>query len=249
MTRLSSLFLRFCRVRQLGIRSFGNRILGITITITIGKKFRKIAPELHSPDKAVFMKTGLQGLYSRFDHREMEVKAVKKRSRLDMLPCELQQLIITSLDDDPYTLLNLPFVSKKWHNLLTTGKRATEEWERRCRKLGAKRKSPLATRSTWYSTFVELASRRCAYCLAHTSCNVGHLLVYGFKYVALCEECQVKNQPGPFQMIPIDHLHVEGVGIARQLLNVPQRTRDRPGRFKFMRKHKRRKSVRATSSR
>lgn len=58
------------------------------------------------------------------------------------LPSELKRIILSHFDDDPYIILSLTLVSKTFLSSLGTHSDPDKDWERRCRLMGAKKKSP-----------------------------------------------------------------------------------------------------------
>lgn len=121
---------------------------------------------------------------------------IEKPASIDRLPYELRVQIISYVEDDAYTLLNLLLVSKIWYLTLMQSEQAEKNWMRLCKIMGAKRKSK--GRLSWHSTLVYLLHKHCIGCFAKARCPVGLLFVRGFKFLVICDECRIT--PGPWQL-------------------------------------------------
>lgn len=141
---------------------------------------------------------------------------IPKPAPIDRLPYELRQLVISYLDDDAYTLLNLTLVSKVWYVTLTNGKQAEEDWHRRCKRMDAKRKSLRCP--TWYLTFIDLLHKRCILCFhSRQLFALEPFMPYGFKFLKLCEQCPSSNKDGPMSRIPIGAMKTSDPKLADHL--------------------------------
>lgn len=125
---------------------------------------------------------------------------IEQPAPIDRLPYEIRRQIISYIEDDTYTILNLMLVSRVWYVTLRNGDQAELDFQRRCHNMGAKRKS--SGRPTWHATWIDLLHKKCAYCYATTKFNIGNHLLYGFKYLMICESCF--HARGPLEAINID---------------------------------------------
>lgn len=105
--------------------------------------------------------------------------------------------ILTQLDDDIYTIISCMMVSKTFLDSMSIHNDPEKDWERRCRKMGAMKRSPGC--KTWKETYLQIARRRCARCFRTTTAKLGLLLVTGPTFIVVCELCQLR--PGRYQVI------------------------------------------------
>lgn len=147
---------------------------------------------------------------------------------INKLPYEIRQLIISYLDDDAFTLLHLLLVSKVWYTTLTRGKQAEEAWARRCQRMGVKNKCQ--GQKTWHRSFVELLHRRCVYCFARRPKHeAGVWLLYGFKFLKLCNACCSFDRPGPMQLVYTQDLESKHPDLSQLLSALPYNHPPVPG--------------------
>lgn len=117
---------------------------------------------------------------------------------IDRLPYELRREILQHLD--AYSLLNMLLVSKIWYLTLMQSQQAERDWENLCRRMGAKKKSP--GQLTWHANFMNLLHKRCVYCFEPSTQALGQSLLYGFRYLVVCDECEYFLGPFSVHTLP-----------------------------------------------
>lgn len=97
--------------------------------------------------------------------------------------------IATQLDNDIFTIVSCTLVSKNFLSSLSLNHDPEKDWERRCRRMGAMKRSPGC--KTWKETYFQIARRRCARCFCTTTAKLGLLLEAGPRFIVVCEACQL----------------------------------------------------------
>lgn len=125
---------------------------------------------------------------------------IEQPAPIDNLPYEIRQHIVNYFEDDCYTLLTLPLVSKVWYVTLMHGKQAEEDWHKRCMRIDPDLKRKKVCLTTWHANFIYLLHDRCMNCFRHTSSkdsqkNIGQFLLYGLTFLRLCKHCQSGRYP------------------------------------------------------
>jgi hypothetical protein len=105
--------------------------------------------------------------------------------------------ILTQLDGDIYTIVSCLLVSKTFLSSMSIHRDPEKDWERRCRRMGALKRSPGC--KSWRETYFQIARRRCARCFTATTAKLGLLLETGPSFIVVCEACQFR--PGRYQII------------------------------------------------
>jgi hypothetical protein len=142
-----------------------------TTSEPVNKKKRKTKPEdeeitevSQSIDSAngtfIFHKVSCMLSYS--------LKGVSAKWFDTQLPSELKRIVLSHFDDDPYIILCLTLVSKTFLSSLGTHSDPDKDWERRCRLMGAKKKSPGS--KTWRETYLRIVTKKCGICHKNNYC-------------------------------------------------------------------------------
>ena len=121
---------------------------------------------------------------------------IKKPAPIDVLPVELRLKIISYLDQEPYTLLNILLLSRIWYLTLMHGPHAEQAWKRRCELFGAENESP---NCNWHQTFIQLLHDNCISCFRRGTIDIGRYLLHGFTFIKACRSCW--DEPGDIYMV------------------------------------------------
>lgn len=113
-------------------------------------------------------------------------------------------MILSYIDNDPFTILNLMLVSKVWYLTFTCGRNAEDNWMRRCHAMaGITRK--VGQCKTWRESYIKLLHGRCIHCFKPTSpvnnSHIGRLLFEGYTFIVTCSECSRQVCAGPLVAI------------------------------------------------
>lgn len=113
--------------------------------------------------------------------------------------------IIAYTETDPFALVSLMQVNKRWYSTINTGQNVESDWKRRCLKMGVKRK---AKAKTWKEYYMYVSKNKCANCSKKSEARFGELLEKGPRWLKVCPKCQMKQ--GPYHTVTaedVEKLH------------------------------------------
>lgn len=148
---------------------------------------------------------------------------------INRLPLDIKNLILSHLDSDPYSLLQMFTVSRAWYKALAYGVQSEVRWRQHIFDLGGQKKSPGC--KTWRASWLSRMHRRCMSCFKITSAKFGTVMPGAPLWLKCCEVCQFE----------VERFRCINAKTARQLGATPEDLAGLPYKSKHVRRRFRRK--------